>query len=150
MIKGSNFTYGGMHVGSSLAFCTTLSTTCCIGFGLHATLIFTLCSIYAATAVSHGDRTGFLEFMGNTRQIRSWAFRALKGEIMSMCVAIIFIVFSRLPLLLATLIMVPLAVLLACGIWQSMQAIWFAKRSFKPPARARKREAKDQEDAEPP
>jgi len=128
----SNWRFAGIHVGSALVFSMTLAIATCIGTGLHATLIFALCSIYGSTAVSHGDQEGFTRFMLKTGMIRFWAFRAFKASIVSMFFSILLLLMSKLPFLYAAIVGIPTGIVMAIALWDALAVIAQAGHLFRP------------------
>jgi len=125
-----NYTVGGFHVGSGLVFALTLSMAIGICCGIYATLIFTLCSIYGAVAVSHGDQDGFLSFMSRTGSIRTWAFRAFKGSLVSMIASIVLVLFTTIPALYALIVVIPALGISIGAVWHASSVMSYAKSEF--------------------
>jgi len=132
--RDASLRIGSAHIGKALIFAMCLSIASCIGTGLHATLMFTLCSIYGATAVSHGDKAGYDRFMKNTGFVRVWGFRTFKASIVSMAFSIMFILLSKLPVFDACLVIIPGIALSACTTYQAQHVISNAGHLFRPAA----------------
>lgn len=122
-----NFHIGGLHIGWALVFSLTLSIAICIACGIYATLIFTLCSIYCAVAVSHGDQAGFVSFMARTSSIRVGAFLAFKGSLMSMVSSIVLILLAILPHWEAFAIVIPTLGITIAGVCNAGKVMGIAK-----------------------
>lgn len=125
-----NYTVYGVHVGHGLVFCLTLSMAICVSCGIYGTLIFTLCSIYGAVAVSHGDQNGFVSFMSRTGKIRTWAFVAFKGALLSMLSSIVLILLTIIPLGYAVAVVIPSLVIAVGGVCHAGKVMTFAQAEF--------------------
>lgn len=75
-----------------LAACATGMFT-----GLHATLVFSLMTVYGRTAVGCGWDDSFQRFFQSTEQVRFRGFRSFRVSLYSFLVQILFIIVSRLP-----------------------------------------------------
>ena len=75
-----------------LAACATGMFT-----GLHATLVFSLMTVYGRTAVGCGWDESFQRFFESTEQVRFRGFRSFRVSLYSFLVQILFIIVSRLP-----------------------------------------------------
>merc|ERR1712070_755047 len=126
-----NFEIGHLHVGAGIVFGLTLSMACCISAGLYATLIFTLCSIYGAVAVSHGDSAGFAAFMARTGPIRHWAFIAFKGALISMISSIMLLLLTKIPFEYAIGVMVPALLIICTGMFHAARIMGIAGSEFE-------------------
>eukprot|EP00928_Gymnodinium_smaydae_P043660 TRINITY_DN29211_c0_g1_i1.p1 TRINITY_DN29211_c0_g1~~TRINITY_DN29211_c0_g1_i1.p1 ORF type:complete len:245 (-),score=16.53 TRINITY_DN29211_c0_g1_i1:170-904(-) len=90
-----------INVGTLLIWGHVLSTASCIAFGLYATLIFALCAIYGATAISKGDRDAYANFMAATESSRKYSFRGFQLALVAISASIMFILCSKLPSVVA-------------------------------------------------
>jgi len=122
-----NFQLAGMHMGYALVFTLTLSIAICIASGIYATLIFTLCSIYGAVAVSHGDSVGFCSFMAKTSSVRVGAFLAFMGSLVSMIASIVLTLLTILPYWEAIGIVVPTLAIAGAGIFNASKVMSMAQ-----------------------
>ena len=75
-----------------LAACATGMFT-----GLHATLVFSLMTVYGRTAVGCGWDESFRQFFQATEQVRFRGFRSFRVSLYTFLVQILFIIVSRLP-----------------------------------------------------
>lgn len=126
-----NYKIANVHVGGGIVFSLALSMALCIACGLYATIIFTLCSIYGAVAVSHGDQDGFKEFMKRTGPHRVWAFRGFKGALVSMASAIVLLILTKIPFFAAIAVIIPSCAIAFCAAFQGTSVMAIAKEEFE-------------------
>jgi len=125
-----DFQVGGIHAGSTIVFLLALSMALCISCGLCATLIFTLCSIFGAVAVSHGNQSGFMAFMERTGPIRVKAFRAFKSALVTMLTTIVLFLLTKLPIALVFPVVLPVVMIGGGTCWCASQVMSVAEEEF--------------------
>jgi len=87
----------GEYVSLITGVCVLCASVSTILLGLHATLIFSLMTMYGRTAVGLGNDDGYSEFFQKTAHIRYGSFRSFHWSLYSFLVQVILTMLEKVP-----------------------------------------------------